>query len=197
MNTRQADENIRNIALVGQVSHQIVGAKLPSNRQVLQVFFYNVRYVKLNAKESARLAIDAVCIFWQQARIPMRQAHKCAEKLLTLHAEWNIVKKKKPEEMAAAMKQRREKFVNNLDNLFDIAHANALNMMRNQEDIDFLTKQRENGRPGSMLGIDKKLADKEERSLLRKEQEESRQLKHAQSQASTSTQQQSAPSEYF
>lgn len=96
MNTRQADEKIRNIALVGQVSHQIVGAKLPSNRQVLEVFFYNTRYVKLNAKESAKLAIDAVSIFWQQARIPMREAHKCAVKLLKMHDEWNIVKKKKP-----------------------------------------------------------------------------------------------------
>lgn len=106
---------------------------------------------------------------------------------------------KKTEEMTAAMKKRYEKFVNNLDNLFDIAHANALDMMRNDEDIEFLKKQRENGRPGSMLGVDQKLADKEERSRLRKEKEESRQLKHAQSQASisTSTLQQSTSSEYF
>lgn len=75
MNTRQADESKRNIPLVGQVSHQIVGAKLPSNRQVLQVLFYNMRYVNLNTKQSAKLTIDAVSIFWQQARIPTREAH--------------------------------------------------------------------------------------------------------------------------
>lgn len=126
MNTRQADENKRNVALVGQVSHQIVGAKLPSNRQVLEVIFYNMRYVKLSAKESARLAIDAVSIFWQQARIPMRESHKCSSKLLKMHEEWNYLKKIKPDKMFAPMKKRYDEFVNNLDNLFDIAHADAL-----------------------------------------------------------------------
>lgn len=33
--TRQADEAKRKIKMIGEVSHQIVGAKLPSNRQVL------------------------------------------------------------------------------------------------------------------------------------------------------------------
>lgn len=98
--------------------------------------------------------------------------------------------------MTAAMRKRYEEFVNNLDNLFDIAHANALNKMRNDGDIEFLKKQRENGRSGSMLGVDQKLADKEERSQLRKEKEGSRQLKHAQSQ-SISALQQSLSSEYF
>lgn len=55
--TRQADEKERQIALIGHVSHQIVGAKLPSNRQALQVFFYNMRFVKLSAKESANLTM--------------------------------------------------------------------------------------------------------------------------------------------
>lgn len=67
--TRRADEKLRNILLIGQCSHQILGAKLPSNRQILQLFFYNVRFVKLNARESAKLAIDAALIFWQQARV--------------------------------------------------------------------------------------------------------------------------------
>lgn len=59
------------------------------------------------------------------------------------------------------------------------AHADALTMIRIVEDIEFLKQQRMDGRPGSMLGVDQKLADKEARSQLRKEQEESRKLKHA------------------
>lgn len=37
--TRSAQEKLRQIEMVGQTSHQITGAKLPSNRQVLQAFF--------------------------------------------------------------------------------------------------------------------------------------------------------------
>lgn len=47
--TRKADEKLRKIVIVGDVLHQILGSKLPSNKQVLQVFFYNMRFVKLSA----------------------------------------------------------------------------------------------------------------------------------------------------
>lgn len=47
-------------------------------------------------------------------------------------------------------------FVNNLDDLFDVAHANAMNLIKLQEDKEFLKAQREKGRRGS-IKIDKKL----------------------------------------
>lgn len=179
--TRKADEKLRKITMIGQVSHQIVGAKLPSNRQVLEVFFYNMRFVKLSAKESARLTIDATLIFWQQARIPFRETHKCASKLIKLYEDWKTFNKAKVEKMAKALKEKYDDFILNLDNLFDIAHADALTMIRNEEDKEFLRKQRQKGRPGSMMGVDNKLTEKEERSRKRKEQEEARKLKHAKS----------------
>lgn len=60
-------------------------------------------------------------------------------------------------------KNRETNFVKDLDNLFDIAHADAFDRMKIEEDKDFLRKQREPGRPGCLGGIDKKLAEKEER----------------------------------
>lgn len=83
--TRKADEKPRQISLIGHVSHQIVDAKLPSNRQVLEVYLYNMRFMKLTSKESARLTIDAVLIFWQQASIQTRNSYKCAGKLLKMY----------------------------------------------------------------------------------------------------------------
>lgn len=176
--TRKADKKQRQIALIGNVSHQIVGAKLPSNRQVLEVFFYNMRFVKLTSKESARLTIDAVLVFWQQARIPTRDCHKCANKLLKLYEDWKTLNKVNVDKMPAKMKEKFDLFMDVLDDLFDIATADALTTMRNEEDKNFLQKQRQKGRPGSMLGIDMKLASKEERSKLRKEKEEARKLRH-------------------
>lgn len=172
--TRQADEQKRQIALIGHVSHQIVGAKLPSNRQVLEVFFYNMRFVNLSVKESARLTIDAVVIFWKQARIPFRDEHKCAEKIVKMHETWRGLNKKSVNEMAAVMKQKYDLFMDELDDLFDIARADALTTMTNKEDREFLEKQRQKGRPGSMMGIDMKLSAKEDRSELRKKKEEER-----------------------
>lgn len=70
-----------------------------------------------------------------------------------------------------------------LDDLFDIAAADAHQRvtMKNEEDKEFLLKQRQKGRPGSMLGIDTKLSTKEDRSRLRREKEEARRLKHDES----------------
>ena len=48
--------------------------------------------------------------------------------------------------------------MNYLDDLFDISHANALNMIVLQEDKDFLLTQREKGRRGYMRSVDKTLA---------------------------------------
>ena len=54
-----------------------------------------------------------------------------------------------------------------MNDLFDIAHQNALSMIKIAEDREFLAAQREKGRRGSMIGIDKKLKDKEGRTLRR------------------------------
>lgn len=48
------------------------------------------------------------------------------------------------------------------NDLFDIVHQNALNFIYTEEDELFLMRQREKSRPGSMLGIDFKLLNKEE-----------------------------------
>lgn len=184
--TRKADEKQRSIALIGQVSHQIVGAKLPSNRQVLEVFFYNMRFVRLDANESANLTIHGVLIFWQQARIPTRRKDKCAAKIMKMYKEWQLLTKRKVDEMTATEKQKYGVFMDMLDDLFDIASADALTTMRNEEDKEFLQQQRQKGRPGSMAGVDMKLTAKEERSQLRRQMEEERRLRHEQ--ASTSNQ---------
>lgn len=49
-------------------SNQIVGCKLPSNRQVLSVLFFYMREVNLNLHQSAILVIQEAIIFWRKAR---------------------------------------------------------------------------------------------------------------------------------
>ncbi|ESN94171.1 hypothetical protein HELRODRAFT_163957 [Helobdella robusta] len=68
------------------------------------------------------------------------------------------------------------------DNLFDIAHANAIELIQIQEDREFLLAQREPGRRGYMSGVDKNLALKEACSYERKRRQESYKLKSVQAQ---------------
>jgi len=42
-----------------------------------------------------------------------------------------------------------------IEELFDVAHANAMELMENEEDKLFLQSQRKKKRPGCMKGVDK------------------------------------------
>lgn len=150
-----------------------------------------MRYVNLAKREAAKLAIDSALVFWQQARLQTRASDKCVDKLINMYEEYREHQKINLNTCSAAKKQKYDDFIAYLDNLFDIAHANVMQLTKNEEDKAFLQLQRQNGRPGSMLGVDKKLDDKEKRSQLRKEQESARRLKHLQAEASASALQKS------
>lgn len=179
--TRQTDEAFRKIDLIGYTAHQIVGAKLPSNRQVLKVFFHNMRFVDKKKENSANLTVKAVLIFWLQARIPTRYDARCAEKLLKMYENWKYIQKNVPGKRTPAQREAERKFVHELDDLFDIAHADALTIMRNEEDKQFLLLQRQKGRPGCMVGVDKTIYEREKRALQRREKEEERREKYERS----------------
>lgn len=63
--------------------------------------------------------------------------------------------------------QKEKNFVDCLNDLFDISHANTVNMMKNEENIPFLNLQRQKGRPGCMVGKDSILSKAEERTESR------------------------------
>lgn len=152
------------IFLVGYQAHQITGCKLPSKRQVLATLFFNLRTEKLNLRESARIAIQEVFVFWAKARIPTKHKQNAISKLEKLYAEWRTVQKNKNKQ-SDVVQNKLKAFASNLDDIFDIAHQDALTIMKSEEDKEFLIKQRQKGRPGSMIGLDLKLARAEERKL--------------------------------
>lgn len=81
------------IYLIGTINSSILGSKLPSNKQVLSVFFYNLRLLKLKARESASLTIREASVFWEKARIPIRQNQNCIQKLLQMYKKWQNLQK--------------------------------------------------------------------------------------------------------
>lgn len=163
------------IDFIGYCSHDITGSKLPSNRQVLRVLFFNLRVVKLNLRESARLALQEVKIFWEKARIPTQEIKNSIKKAEALYNELRTLQKH-ANRTSEAHKAKILEFKSKLDDLFDIAHASALSTITIEEDKQFLNNQRKKGRPGFMYGIDyeqleteERLANEDERILKRKE----------------------------
>ncbi|GBN25260.1 hypothetical protein AVEN_272259-1 [Araneus ventricosus] len=73
--------------------------------------------------------------------------------------------------------ENERNFISDLNKLFDIAHANALEIIKIEEDRNFLLSQREPGRRGCLMGIDMKLTKREERVLLRVIEQEHRHAK--------------------
>lgn len=167
----------KGVFLIGDVKHQITGSKLPSNGQVLAVLFYNIREVNLSVNESANLTIRECIIYWGKARIPTKSLPNCVKKLVTLYQVWRDLQKN-ANKTQDVFEQRRQEFVTNLGNLFDIAHADALQLIKINEDRIFLQRQREPGRPGHLAGVDKKLTDKEEKTRLRNIEEQKRRAKY-------------------
>lgn len=108
-----------NVYLIGHYHSQITGSKLPSIGQILRVMFYAMRCVKLNVRESARLAIKEAMIFWEKARIPTQADFKCISKLEKIYHEWNSMKKRMNDN-SNTQKQKENAFKEKLNDLFDI-----------------------------------------------------------------------------
>lgn len=169
MSSRQKDT----IFLIGHMSHQITGSKLPSNCQVLRSLFYNIRQVKLNNKEAARLTIKEVLIFWEKAKIPTKDVQHCVAKLEKMYAEWRKLQKSAKRTASATQTQKEKEFKSSFDDLFDVAHQDALTKTA-EEDKQFLLLQREKGRSGCMGGVDMKYVNAERRKELRRAAEMAR-----------------------
>ena len=70
---------------------------------------------------------------------------------------------------------------NALENLFNFAHANGLQMTSDEEDQQFLIAQREPGRRGAIRSLDISLSKKENNKRNRRELVEQRQRSCAES----------------
>ncbi|KAE9523786.1 hypothetical protein AGLY_015846 [Aphis glycines] len=82
------------------------------------------------------------------------------------YMNWRALQKGKSRRSQPQIK--KEVFKDRLTDLFDIAHLNALQIIKIDEDKKFLLAQREKGRKGCMIGIDRKL----EKQEMRKNQRE-------------------------
>lgn len=103
-----------------------------SNRQVLSVLLHNLRIIKQNLHESAVLFIKETVIFWQKELIPLREEHHSVSKLEKLYKHWrNLLKCL--DHLSHKDHSKPSYFDDELGNLFDIAHGNALDKILLEE----------------------------------------------------------------
>lgn len=137
------------IYLVQCTESKINGSKLPSNCQVLRNFFYYHRDLKKTISMSCKAVIDDVLTFWKRAGIPTAHQPYCIKKLKLLHLKWRAVQKSSYKKIKTEIIKRRENdYIKSLGDLFDVAHKNALDIITDQSDKEFLLAQREPGRRG-------------------------------------------------
>lgn len=162
------------IYLIGSTSEDITGAKLPSTLQAIRCFFYFHSDMKMTVRESCTKAIDIVLSFWAKAGIPCKPKQHAISKLEALFNTWKNIQRNRLRRSDSQI-QKEEKFSVVLQELFDIAHQDALAMITIQEDKDFLIAQRESRR-GCMASVDVVKWKKEEQKR-KKEQAVEKRLK--------------------
>lgn len=100
----------------------------------------------MNVRDSSTLVAKEVMIFWEKARIPTRPIQHCIAKVELLYSTWRGLQRN-ASRTTEVETTKRETFVNELNNLFDITHGNVLETL-DEERKQFLFAQRETGRVG-------------------------------------------------
>jgi len=106
----------------------------------------------------------------ERARITVRAEQHSIQKLEKFFADWRGLQKHKTRPTAGHRVKEYE-FMQRFNDLFDIAHADALTLITIPEDKAFLVAQREKGRPGSMASVDMVHSRREQRVQKRSEAE--------------------------
>lgn len=144
------NDSASEIYLIGELVQRIDGTKLPSNREVLSVFLYRRSNVKEKFKESTSKVVDEVLNCWRKAHIPAISTKYVSDRIIKLHGEWKKLQKNSKRERDT-QKRNEFDFCNNLDDLFDVAHSNALETIACPQIKQILLQQREKGRPRCLI----------------------------------------------
>ena len=172
------------VFLVGKASDRIAGSQLPTGRQMFKYYIHlqndaKIHKIKVINDEITYQVIDEVLVFWQMARIKTITRHNAAikfRKFIEKHRK--LTKSKDRVEDPGGL---RKKFVEELDQLFDIGSNDAVEEIKKNrlltdnaknEDIAFYLDQ-QTTRQAHMSGHDKVFKTK----LMKKLQRDSQQQK--------------------
>ena len=128
-------------------------AKLPTRGEVTKLYWYLRQLDKYchNTKQSklADIVVNEILKYWTKSNTITIYQHRVKKNVLSLVKEYEDVRKSF--NMAGGQEEKRQRYVQSLDNLFDIASPKAVEMLQKNrllgnkekdEDLCFLEDQR-------------------------------------------------------
>lgn len=100
-----------------------------------------MRNVNLNLHKNAKWVICEVVKFCEKARIQVREEYYLLKRVKSLYKEWRSLQNHGIRKLTTDQKNEVE-FVNKLDDVLNIVHADALNIIKKECDKQFLIAQR-------------------------------------------------------
>jgi hypothetical protein len=111
---------------------------------------------------SYKSACEELLTVWAYAKIPTQRIDSCVRKLSKLYERYLALKVHRTRELERD-RNNEAKFKTDLKQLFDIAPKDVMTHLKNEEDREFLLKQREDIFSCSISGIDQIAFEKESR----------------------------------
>lgn len=164
---------------------ELSSTRLASNGEAFGLFCHLHLTEQKTIREASSFVVEKVTAIWDKARVPTCRKDHAITKLENIHKVWMTLKKHKARTSKLHC-AKEEEFRSKMKNLFDIGHAQALTLMKIQEDRDFLLAQREPGRRGYLGSEDKVLAEMDARKVHRVITERKRKEREDHDQGSTS-----------
>ncbi|XP_057324625.1 uncharacterized protein LOC130667154 [Microplitis mediator] len=121
------------INLVGFESKTLNDSKLPVNRDILCLFYYQHRTEKLIIREGAKFVLNDVTHVWNKFTLPAINSHRSILKIEKLYKDWLKTQINKSRKKSPAQISLEKVFVESLDNLFDIAPQNVLQTLNSPQ----------------------------------------------------------------
>lgn len=137
----------KDIYLIGEITPQIQGRKLPTNRQVLQVFLYHHLKEKLTIRKSSDQTVSEIITYWNRVGIPVSANSQCIVKLEKLHSKWLSMKKSKFRVHSPTQQKKISDFKYTLNQLFDISQRGVMNKLTDDQRL-LLSSQQNSSRRG-------------------------------------------------
>lgn len=161
----------------------ITGCRLPTRRQVLLCFIAHKEELRKNdttnskkvLRDAANATTTLVLPFYEKARIPSLLPNKISQEILKYYDEFkkllkiNVCERKTPGKQL----EKIMTFKNQMHETMKLWPRDALSRIKNEEDRAFLMSM-QSDRKATMSGVDKNLAEMEQRREKRELEEENR-----------------------
>lgn len=124
-----------NIYLVGPALENIHFSRLPTNGQVLQLFFHQHKISRGDIRDKAEIVSHKILAPWVHAKIPVCRSRDIVDKIMKLHKEWKAVRKHKDRKLSNAQRNAEDKFRARMIEVFNIKAPNITSVIGSPQKI--------------------------------------------------------------